>query len=258
MSEPKLDLLARVALGLASIVSLALLAGLITLAQMARGPEGGRVPGLLGLAAAPSTLTGSPMNQGAVDRIEKATRTQASSNSPEPSVPEVSSGPESPETFTAQAPLNETAPESSTLEEPKPRRAPRKSKKTKRKKPKPIEPVAEDTTPEEPLAASFKLLPRATTDKATPGRTTLFEVGMEPATESKTMRVHMKMQCKSDKSRWRRYTMKRTGRKLWSAEINFRIEDRGSCRYYFTAQETAAAPEVSLGSRSAPYKVRVR
>ncbi len=262
MSQPRLDLLAKAALGLASLVSLALLTGLIGLAQMARGPEGGRVPELLGLPAASPLETESQADERGAQLLEKATDGDPHSSSEDGNAEESFGEPEFPDSVTAQAPSTEEPIAPATAEEPedkpKRRKATRKRAKTSRESSTPIEPPTEDATPERPPEASFRLLPRAITDRATPGRKTLFEVGMDPASDSKATRVHMKMQCKPDKSRWRRYTMKRTGRKLWSAEINFRIEDRGSCRYYFTAREAAAAPEVSLGSRSAPYKVRVR
>jgi len=90
------------------------------------------------------------------------------------------------------------------------------------------------------------------------GRRVPFSVGILNPPAERKLSVVLRMQCPSDEARWRRYSMKRTSRTLWEKRINFDIEDRGTCKYYFSAQAEGDASASSLGSRSQPFKVKVR
>jgi hypothetical protein len=52
--------------------------------------------------------------------------------------------------------------------------------------------------------------------------------------------------------------MRRAGRTIWEKRVSFTSDDRGACKYYFTAQTGENSTPTSLGSRAAPFDVKVR
>ena len=140
MSQPRLDLLAKVALGLASLVSLVILIGLIALAQMARGPEGGQVPELLGIAGVPPLETDSHAGQGVPPLVESSPDGEPQSDAAEPSEVQPSGDLEFAAPITHRGPSKEEEIAPVTAEEPmdesKRRKAPRKRTRTSKKRPK--------------------------------------------------------------------------------------------------------------------------
>jgi hypothetical protein len=268
-------LLLGLVLGLGVLVLGGLSLGLIFLRNLAQGPEAGQVEELLGLAgedAKPDRRrhegSDDPYSARWKDLEEQGAVAEANGSEEEA---EAAAG-GVPATTASESVGSERPPASDPA--PKAAGEPRKTEvslQTKAARPKGKTATVRLESPRKtPTARSTKpvaerapetviaLAEQQPTTTAEVGRRTPFSVAVPDPPKDQTLRVTLRMQCASDGARWRRYTMARAGRTVWERRINFDIEDRGLCKYYFTAQAEGDASSSSLGSKRRPFEVKVR
>jgi serine/threonine-protein kinase len=90
----------------------------------------------------------------------------------------------------------------------------------------------------------------------------MFRVSMLNHQSEDMFTLRLRMQCRSDGSKWRSYSLTQVARATWERPVSLDDKDRGICKYYFTAQPQKTTQEVSgpisLRSKKNPYTLTVR
>jgi len=262
-------------LGFGVLAIVGLVFALIFVRNMAQGPEATQLDELLRSSGvrpeAVENQDSAPENDEDLEDnpdLNAEEDTQAGDSLVEELSPPEGSPPEG----SAEAPDSEQAREASApAVKAKPKAKPKTTKSARKSKPKKKAASApegkdSDTQGEEESKQAVEaedspklvLQKQALADTVSTGRRVSFTVAIPSPPKGVRLSVALRMQCPSDGARWRRYTMRRAGRTIWEKRVSFTSDDRGSCKYYFTAQTGENSTPTSLGSRAAPFDVKVR
>jgi outer membrane biosynthesis protein TonB len=262
------------ALGFSVLVIGGLVFGLVLVRNMAQGPEAGQLDELLrssGVRPATVEKQDPDTTESEQQNLEEETTFDDAEDAlVADSLNEEESSPEQTQEVSTTAPTSsqtEASPSSSTKSKIKPK-VTNSERKSKSKKKTPTTRQQKSSEPQSGQAATKEdkakdapqlvLQKQALADTVSTGRRVSFTVAIPSPPKGIRLSVALRMQCASDGARWRRYTMRRAGRTIWEKRISFKSEDRGTCKYYFTAQGEEGSAPSSLGSRAAPFDVNVR